>query len=343
MKRMLNTLYILSRGIYVKKEGEALVVRKDKSTLQKIPAVTLSSVVCFGNTRISPSAMHSCVAGGISISYLSVYGRFLARIQGPVSGNVLLRKEQYRKSDSPKESARIARTIVSAKIANSRMVFQRALRDHLDVMDAAQTVATIDKLSQNTRSVLEENDLDRIRGIEGDAARTYFESFHSLIVAQQNDFIFRDRNRRPPLDRINALLSFLYTLLYHDIRSALEAVGLDPAVGYLHRDRPGRMSLALDLMEEFRAAFADRLALSLINRRQISAADFRTTESGAILLQDAGRRAVVAAYQNRKQDEVTHPYLQEKMHIGLAFHAQAQLFARFIRGDMDGYPPFIWK
>jgi CRISPR-associated protein Cas1 len=254
-----------------------------------------------------------------------------------------LRRSQYRLADEPEKSCEIAKYVTLAKIANSRTVILRAIRDHSETIN----VVDLDKASQRITRILEavrsNSDLDSLRGWEGDAARTYFSVFDHLIVAQKEDFFFHERNRRPPVDRVNALLSFVYTLLHHDLVSALETVGLDPAVGYLHRDRPGRPGLALDLMEEFRPFFADRLVLSLINRQQIKGKGFKITESGAVQMDDETRKQVLVSYQKRKQEEIRHPFLDEKIQIGLLPFAQALLFARFVRGDLDGYPAFVWK
>jgi CRISPR-associated protein Cas1 len=287
--------------------------------------------------------MGHCAKNGVTISYLSFYGRFLARVMGPTSGNVLLRREQYRINEDPARSALIARTIIAAKIANCRNVLLRVLRDHGEAIASEEIERVCAILKRSTEAALIEADLDRIRGIEGDAARVYYSVFNELIRVQKADFTFADRNRRPPLDRVNCLLSFIYVMVYHDMRSALETTGLDPAVGFLHRDRPGRMSLALDLMEEFRPFVADRLVLSLINLKQIDAKCFEVSVSGAVLLNEKGRKIVVAEYQKRKQDSLTHPFIGEEMHLGIAMHSQAILLARYIRGDMDGYPSFFWK
>ena len=343
MKRLLNTLFVMTQNAYLKKEGETVVVRVGRETKLRVPIISIGAIVCFGDVLMSPALMGFCAKSGVTISYLSFYGRFLARVQGPVSGNVLLRKEQYRVSDDKARSAAIARTVTAAKIANSRTVILRALRDHGDKMKADEANRAADALKRNLDLVMEERDLERIRGIEGDSAKVYFGVFNDLIVSQKADFSFTDRNRRPPMDRVNALLSFVYTMLYHDMRSALETTGLDPAVGFLHRDRPGRMSLALDIMEEMRPFFADRLVLSLINMKQVEPKGFTVSESGAVLMNETCRKAVVAAYQKRKQDAVTHPYVGEDMHIGILFQTQAILLARHLRGDIDGYPAYIWR
>lgn len=343
MKRLLNTLFVMTPGSYLKKEGETAVVKLGDEVRLRVPFVSISSIVCFGDVMMSPSLMGACAKAGISICWLSLYGRFLARVEGPAHGNVLLRREQYRVSEDRTRSAAIARTMVAAKIANSRAVLQRALRDHGDRIDSAAVEGCAATLKRSVDAALEERDLERLRGIEGDAAKTYFSAFNELIIAQKADFSFTDRNRRPPRDRVNALLSFVYTMLFNDLRSALETTGLDPAVGFLHRDRPGRMSLALDLMEEFRPFVADRLVLSLINLKQIDGKGFDISESGAVLMNEKARKALVAAYQTRKQDQITHPYLGEEMHLGIALQSQALLLARHLRGDIDGYPAFFWK
>ena len=299
--------------------------------------------MCFGNVTASPFLMGLCGEKNVTVSFLTENGKFLARLHGPVNGNILLRKEQFRQSDCIKSSGRIASAIVKAKIANSRIVLQRVLRDkpNHDFRNSINTA--IAHLSGSLDQLNNCIDLDKIRGIEGQAADVYFNCFDYLITANKDDFYFHNRNRRPPLDNVNALLSFVYTLLVHDCRSALEAVGLDPAAGFLHRDRPGRPSLALDLMEEFRAYLADRLVLSLINRQQVQPKGFERTESGAVIMDDSTRKAVLVTWQQRKRNQITHPFLQEKIDIGLLPHVQAMLMARFLRGELDGYPPFLWR
>lgn len=343
MKQHLNTLFITTQGAYLAREGEAVLVRVEKVTRLRVPLHTLGSIVCFGRVGVSPSLMGHCGEKGIAISMLSMHGAFLARISGFTPGNVLLRREQYRQADDPAKTAAIVRPIVSAKIANARSVLLRNLRDYPDAPGRAQVQSAAERMAQGLRQVQECPEADSIRGLEGDAARNYFDVFDHLITAQKENFAFRSRSRRPPLDNVNALLSFLYAMLAHDARSACEAAGLDPAVGFLHRDRPGRPGLALDLMEEFRPFLADRLALSLINRRQVQADGFSTSEAGAVLMNDATRKGVLVAWQKRKQEEVIHPFLGEKTTIGLLIHLQARLLARYLRGEADGYAPFIWK
>ncbi len=343
MKKHLNTLYVTTQGAYLSKEGETVVVKVDNKIRLRVPIHTIGGIVCFGQVGCSPFLMGFCAERDVSISFLTENGRFLARVQGPVSGNVLLRREQYRRADDPGISTDMARAVLTGKLANSRTVLQRALRDHPEKINGAEISSASFKLKSSLRSLQLDHSLDILRGIEGEAAHTYFNVFDHLITSQKEDFTFRDRNRRPPLDKVNCLLSFIYTLLVYDVRSALESVGLDPQVGFLHKDRPGRPSLALDMMEEFRPFLADRLTLSLINLCQIRKEGFKKTESGAVLMDDETRKVVLVAYQKRKQDKIVHPFLGEKIYVGILFHIQAMLLARYMRGDLDGYPPFIWK
>lgn len=342
MKKHLNTLFVTTQGAYLAKDGETVAVRIDGNVALRVPLHTLDSIVCFGNVGCSPFLMGFCGERSVGLSFLSENGRFLARVQGPVSGNVLLRREQYRRADDLTFSSGVAAACVLGKIANCRTVLLRALRDHGDKVDALALKEAIDRLAAALRRLQSPLTLDEVRGVEGDAARVYFNAFDHLIVRDKDNFFMRQRSRRPPLDRINCLLSFLYTLVVNDIRSALESVGLDPAVGYLHRDRPGRAGLALDLMEEFRP-MADRLALSLVNLGQLQQGDFTMSDGGAVRMSDAARKTLLVTYQKRKQEEMTHPFLEEKMSLGLFFYIQALLFARFLRGELDGYPPVIWK
>jgi CRISPR-associated protein Cas1 len=343
MRQLLNTLYVTSHGAYLAKDGETIVVRHEGATKLQIPVHTLGSVVCFGGVGFSPAVLGLCADNGVAVSFLTEGGRFLARVNGPVSGNVLLRREQYRRADDLAAAADVARVIVAAKVNNSRGVLLRALRDHPECTGAAELSSAGKRLESVLHRLEQTSLLDSVRGVEGEAAQIYFSVFDHLIVAQKDGFRFSGRNRRPPLDSVNALLSFLYTLLRHDVAGALEGVGLDPAVGFLHRDRPGRPGLALDLMEEMRPVLADRLALSLINRQQVKADGFEVTESGAVTMNDATRKEVLVAYQNRKQEEIQHPFLEEKIETGLIPHVQSLLLARHLRGELDAYPPMIWK
>ena len=340
MKRLLNTLYVTTDGAYLAKEGETVVVRVEGNVRLRVPIHNLSGIVCFGRVGCSPFLLGFCGRKGVGVTFLSEYGRFLARAVGETSGNVLLRREQYRRADDPQTCARLVRAIVGAKVTNSRAVLARGAREREGEAAEALTNAAAE-LRRILGEIRRADAVDTLRGLEGLAAKAYFGVFDHLIAQQKEDFRFTGRNRRPPRDNINALLSFLYTLLYHDMTSACEGVGLDPAVGFLHRDRPGRSGLALDLMEELRAPFADRLALTLVNTQQVTASGFCASESGGISMDDATRKTVLVAYQKRKQDELTHPFLQEKAPFGLVGHLQALLLARHLRGDLDDYPPFI--
>jgi len=343
MKRLLNTLYVTTPDAHLYREGETVVVKVDDEVKLKVPIHTLGSLVCFGHVYCSPALMGLCGERNVVISFLSMYGRFLARVEGPVSGNVLLRREQYRRADDEKFSELFARNVVVAKITNSRTVLLRAAREQENPENAQALKQAAADLAAQIQGLAEPMPLQIIRGKEGDSARTYFEVFNHLVTTQKDAFVFRERNRRPPLDNVNALLSFFYTILAHDVASALEGVGLDPAVGFMHEDRSGRLGLALDIMEEFRAYLADRLVLSLINLKQVKPEGFMKTESGAVVMDDATRKAALVEYQKRKQQEITHPFLDEKVAIGLLPHVQAMLLARYLRGDLDGYPPFVFR
>jgi len=343
MKHLLNVLFVTTQGAYLSKTGETVEVRCDQQVKMQLPIHNLGSIVCFGNVTCSPFLLGLCGELNVAVSFLTEHGRFLARVQGPINGNVLLRKEQYRRSDDISASADIARSIIMAKIANCRVVLQRSLRDRPQSENDLDIQNALNMLGHHLEVLKVPSPLDAIRGIEGMAANIYFDNFDHLINANKPAFTFTARSRRPPLDNINALLSFLYTLLVHDVTAALESVGLDPAVGFLHRDRPGRPSLALDMMEEFRPFLADRLALSLINRQQIKQQGFQRTESGAVIMDDETRKTVLIAWQKRKQEQLTHPFIQETVEIGLLPYIQALLLARHLRGDLEGYPPFFWK
>jgi CRISPR-associated protein Cas1 len=340
MRRLLNTLYVTTQGAYLRKEGETVVVEVEKEIRLRLPLLNLGGIVCFGNVLCSPFLLGACAEAGIAVSFLTEFGRHLADVVGAPSGNVLLRRTQYRRADDPAASAALARAFIAGKIANARHVLRRAARE--GGLDGAVETAA-DTLGHRLRMLAQAATLDAVRGIEGDAAAVYFGIFGSLVTQQREAFPFGDRHRRPPLDRLNCLLSYLYTLLRFDAAAALTAHGLDPAVGFLHRDRPGRDGLALDLVEEFRAPLADRLALTLVNRQQIQPPHFRLAENGAVLLTDDGRKEVLTAWQKRKQDEVEHAFLGEKVPVGLLLHAQALLLARHLRGDLDAYPPFDWR
>ncbi|MCG8431269.1 MAG: type I-C CRISPR-associated endonuclease Cas1c [Candidatus Omnitrophica bacterium] len=343
MKKLQNTLYVSTQGTYLSKDGECVLVKIDQEEKSRIPIHILEGIVCFGQISASPYLLGFCAEKGVAVTFLSQYGKFLCSMQGPVRGNVLLRRSQYRAADDPERSASLARSFLIGKIGNARIALSRVVRDHPEKVDVDALKEVQRLLAGCVKRLKCESNLERIRGIEGDAAKMYFEVFNHAITSQEKNFKFNGRNRRPPLDRVNCLLSFFYTLLTHDIRSALETVGLDPAVGFLHKDRPGRPSLALDMLEEFRVFMADRLTLTVINRGQIKGKDFEISESGAVLLKNDARKEMLVAYQNRKSEEIIHPFLQEKMPVGLLWHMQALLLARHIRGDIDAYPPFVWR
>jgi len=343
LRRLLNTLYITIPDAYLACEGENVVVKVMEETRFRIPIHNLEGIICFGFVGASPGLMHLCCERGVALSFLTPYGKFMGRVTGSVSGNVLLRHNQYRWSDNEAISVRLARRFICAKIMNSRAVLHRALRDHPDSVDKDALERSIQLMANMPERLEKAGTIDEIRGIEGDAARQYFNNFNQMVLSQKEAFNMNDRNRRPPTDRLNALLSFLYTLLAHEVVAALESIGLDPQVGFLHRERPGRPSLALDIMEELRPHFADRMALSLINRNQISAEGFVIKENGAVIMDDNTRKEVLTAWQKRKQEEIAHPYLEEKIPFGLVPYVQAMLMARHIRGDLEDYPPFFWK
>lgn len=343
MKKYLNTLFITRQGTYLSKEGETIAINIDHKTVSRIPALSINGIICFGNISVSPFLMGYCAENNISLSFLSEHGKFLANVIGKKNGNVLLRRSQYRVADDPDFSLKISKGMIIAKIYNCRTVLNRALRDHSEKINSEKIEEASEYLKYHALKADKSLNMQELRGIEGDCAKTYFSVFDELILAQKDTFNFKGRTRRPPLDNVNCLLSYLYTLLMYDVRSALESVGLDSYVGFFHTDRPGRASLALDMMEEWRPVIADRLALSLINREQLNSRDFRKTESGAVILSDEGRRTLLESYQKRKTDEISHPYLKETIPVGLLFYTQALLLARFLRGDIDGYPAFLWK
>jgi CRISPR-associated protein Cas1 len=347
MKRLLNTVYVTTEGAALRKDGENLVAEVDGAETARVPLHMLAGLVAYGPILVTPALIGTCAERGITIALLDRNGRFQARVEGPVSGNVLLRRAQYRQAETGAEGGTdIVRSVVIGKIANQRAVLRRAIRDHGDEAPEARAAmqSATDRMAMILRRVqVASATVDELRGSEGEAAQLYFAVFDHLIRSPDPGLRWRARWRRPPLDPMNALLSFLYTLLTHECRSACEAVGLDPAVGFLHRDRPGRPSLALDLMEELRAPLADRLALSLTNRRQLRDSDFRRMESGAVMLTDDARKTVLTAWQDRKREERLHDFLKEKAPLGLVPHLQAQLLARHLRGDIDAYPPWFWN
>lgn len=349
MRHIANVLYVTVPEAYLALEGETVIVRKEEEhggkmvTALRLPLHNLEAIVCFNYQGISPALMGACVERNIELSFLTPNGRFMARVVGRMRGNVLLRKYQYRVSECEAESVPIARSFLIGKVANCRKVLERGVRDHALSVDTGALTGASATLKDTLRALPQCECVADLMGFEGSAAKAYFGVMDHLILQQKDDFQFHERNRRPPLDNMNALLSFLYTLLTSEATSALETVGLDPYVGFLHQDRPGRPSLALDLMEELRPVFADRLALSLVNRKQISAKGFAEKENGGILMDDDTRKKVLEAWQERKREQIVHPYLQEKIEFGLIPYVQALLLARYLRGDLDAYPPFFWN
>lgn len=343
MKQLLNTLFVTSEDIYLSLEGENVLANRDKEVIARYPLHTLQTIVSFSYSGASPALMGACAERGIGLAFCTPRGRFLARVCGESSGNVLLRREQYRIADDPRRSCEIARNMIFGKLSNCAASIQRTVRDHaLRVSDCGLDTAA-QQIKELLPQALSASELDALRGLEGVGAAAYFGVFDHLLLNRKEDFFFHGRNRRPPLDRVNAMLSFAYSLLAHDCASALESVGLDSYVGFLHRDRPGRESLALDLMEELRPCMADRFVLTLVNNRMIRPEDFQMQDSGAVLLTDDGRKKFLKAWQERKRDTLTHPYLNEKMSWGMIPYVQALLLARYLRGDLDAYPPFLWK
>ena len=340
MHQLLNTLYVTKRA-YLHLDHDTVRAEIDGEKVLQAPLLPLGAIVCFGDVLVSPALIRRCSEDGRSIVFLTSSGRFAARVEGPVNGNVLLRRAQHLALSEPERRVELARTLIAGKLRNARFVLQRALRDNPREEDgdllrwASEVHATaLARLPSRTS-------VDLLQGDEGEAARAYFEAMPALIRQQRDVFTMTSRNRRPPLDPMNALLSFLYTLLRGECASALEGVGLDPQIGYLHALRPGRPALALDLMEELRPVLADRLALNLINRQQLSAADFEHFDGGAVYLNESGRKLVIRAWQERKQEEVTHRVIGGKTPVGLIPHLQARLLARTLRKDLAHYPPFL--
>ncbi len=343
MRHLLNTLYILSEDIYLSLDGENVVANRDKQVIARYPLHTLQSIVSFSYSGASPALMGACAKRQIGFALCTPRGKFLARVCGESHGNVLLRRTQYRVADDPARSCLISRTMIFGKLYNARWSIERTRRDHGLRVDSQQLTNASRQILALLPQVKEATNLDQLRGLEGTGASAYFGVFDEMILGDKETFFFHTRNRRPPLDAVNALLSFAYSLLAHDCASALECVGLDSYVGFLHRDRPGRTSLALDLMEELRPCMADRFVLTLINNRKIKASDFLRMESGAVQLTDDGRKAFLNSWQTRKKETLTHPYLGEKLPWGMIPYIQSLLLARHLRGDLDAYPPFLWK
>lgn len=343
MKHLLNTLFVTSEDAYLTLDGENVVVSRNKEEIGRYPLHTLTGIVCFSYSGASPALMGACAAKNISFVFCTPRGKFLARISGCSNGNVLLRREQYRIADDEAKSCLIARNMIFGKLYNAVWSLERTKRDHKLRIDEEKFQKAIEKIRGSFTKVLEERSLDSLRGEEGIAATAYFEVFDDMILQNKESFYFRGRNRRPPLDNVNALLSFSYSILGHDCASALESVGLDAYVGFMHKDRAGRTSLGLDLMEELRPCFADRFVLTLVNNKIVNAKDFIKSADGAVLLTDEARRKFLKSWQERKKETITHPYLKEKIPWGLVPYVQSLLLARNLRGDLDEYPPFLWK
>lgn len=343
MRKLLNTLFVTSEDAYLALETENVAVYIGEEKKAQYPLLVLESIISFSYKGASPALMGACARNGIQLVFLTPRGRFLARVCGQEQGNVLLRKEQYRLSDDLEKSCHIARNFIFGKVYNQRWVLERTLRDHRMRVDSAALESASQALAGLLPAIETETDLDALRGLEGEASVRYFRVFDEMVLNQKADFLFDGRNRRPPTDNMNALLSFAYVLLSNDCAAALESVGLDSYVGFMHRDRPGRVSLALDLMEELRAPMADRLCVTLVNNRVLQDKHFERQESGAVFLGEDGRKLFLSAWQTKKKEEITHPYLKEKMAWGLVPYVQSLLLARCLRGDLDGYPPFLWK
>ena len=343
MKKLLNTLYITLADSYLSLDGENVVVIDGDREIGRVPLHNLEGIVSFGYRGTSPALMGACAEKNISLCYLTPQGRFMARVTGRIKGNVLLRERQYKSSMDEQESLEIAKNCIFGKVYNCRWVLERAIRDHGMQIDKEKVKNASLKLKQALTLIREARSKEQLRGYEGEAASTYFGAFGELILQQKKDFDFSGRNRRPPMDNTNALLSFSYTLMTNTMASALETVGLDPYVGYLHTERPGRVSLALDMIEELRPVIADRFVLSLINKRMIQGKAFKKKENGAVIMSDDARKLVLAEWQNKKKETLMHPFLQEKVEWGMVPFVQAMLLGRYLRGDLDGYPPFLWK
>lgn len=343
MRKLLNTLYVMSPESYLSLDGENIVILDQGEETARVPLHNLEAIVSFGYRGVSPALMGGCAERDISLCFMSPHGKFLARITGGIRGNVVLRKKQYEISEDVNISLGIARNCILGKVYNSRWVIERATRDHSLQVDVDKLKNASAILKQSLKNIENCQDMAQLRGYEGEAASVYFRVFDQLILQQKKDFIFAGRNKRPPMDNVNAMLSFIYSLLTNMIASALETVGLDPYVGFMHTDRPGRVSLALDLIEELRPVLADRFVLTTINKKMVTGKDFSKREDGAVLMSDKGKKLLLSEWQNKKKEVITHPYLNDKIEWGMIPFAQAMLLARYLRGDIDEYPPFFWK
>lgn len=343
MKKLLNTLYVTSENSYLSLDGENVVIYEHQDELGRLPLHNLEGIVSFGYRGTSPALMGACADRNISLCYITPQGKFLARVTGRVHGNVLLREQQYMSSKTEKIGLEIAKNCITGKVYNARWVIERALRDHPLQVDTERLKKASFQLKEALSRIQDSISREQLRGYEGEAASIYFGVFDELILQQKKDFFFHERSKRPPMDNVNALLSFVYTLLTNNITAALESVGLDPCVGYLHTDRPGRASLSLDLIEELRPVVADRFVLSLINKKIVTGKDFKQKENGAVLMDDDCRKKLITEWQKKKKEVITHPFLNEKIEWGMVPYAQAMLLARYLRGDLDSYPTFLWK
>ena len=343
MKKLLNTLYVMSENGYLGLDGETIVIYDGEKEVGKVPLQNLEGIVSFGYRGTSPALMGACADRNISLCYLTPQGKFLARVTGKTRGNVILRDRQYTSSKDEKRSLEISKNCISGKVYNARWVLERAIRDHAMQIDKERVKVASLQLKTFLQYIQNAESKEQLRGYEGEAASIYFSVFDELILQQKKDFSFHGRSKRPPMDNVNAMLSFVYTLLTNQITSALESVGLDPCVGYLHTERPGRASLASDLIEEFRAVYADRFVLSLINKKIVNKKNFTKKENGAVLMDDDSRKKLLMEWQNKKKEVITHPFLKEKVEWGMVPYVQAMLLARYLRGDLDGYPAFLWK
>lgn len=343
MRKLLNTLYVTSPDAYLSLDGENVVILNKDEVMGRIPLHNLETITTFGYTGASPALMGACATRDVSLNFMTESGRFLARVSGEVRGNVVIRKEQFRISEDLSRANAIAKNFIIGKVYNARWVIERATREYALRIDTDKLKKVSGQMNESLSNIRACVSNDQLRGFEGEAAALYFSVFDDLILQQKDTFMFQGRNKRPPLDNINAMLSFVYTLLSSMFASAIETVGLDPYVGFLHTDRPGRKSLALDMMEELRSVYADRFVLTLINKKLINAKGFLKKENGAVIMDDDTRKLILSQWQVKKQEVIQHPYLDEKIEWGLVPYVQALLLARYIRGDLDEYPPFLWK
>ncbi len=343
MKKLLNTLYVTTEDSYLSLDGENVVLYSNKVLLGRVPLHNIDSIIVFNYQGTSPALMGACIERNISLCYVSPSGKFLARITGKMNGNVLLRKKQYEISCDESKSLSIAKNFIIGKVYNSKWVLERAIRDHSLQVDIDKVKKVSQFLSNSLINIRKCESLDELRGYEGEAAKMYFSVFDELILQQKDYFVFNGRNKRPPMDAVNCLLSFMYTLLTNTVITSLECVGLDSYVGFMHTDRPGRASLALDMVEELRSVLVDRFVLTIINKKIVTEKDFIVKENGAVLISDDARKKILSEWQKKKQDTIKHPFLEEKIEWGMVPYIQSTLLARYLRDDLDEYPSFLWK